>query len=229
MGTTDELKAARINGDIDDGPALITKWSNLEASIRNIFGVPADTAMSEAMQVGTGPNITMTGTLTLANSAPTADLMAASKRYFAEVGGGMGFVRARAYLTGNQAITDNSIYVPWDAADINEGDMWDVANPTRLTIPAGEGGHYLVGGSVSWAKDSGNAEAYLYFSVNRSRFKLWQVLDPDQAGEWAGSGIYLLYDLSAGEYIEFYFGPGSGGIPATLYYDNATLWACKVS
>lgn len=136
-----QLKTQRIDGSIHNGEDLAARWPHFEDSLRNIFGIQADTAMSEAMQIGTGPDITMTGTLT-ASGAPTDDLHAASRSYLQAQGPGIGVVRARAYV-GGLRITGISEYIPWSSISINVGDVWSVANRTRFTIPVA--GDYMVG------------------------------------------------------------------------------------
>lgn len=209
MADTNELKTTRLVGSEDDGVDIAAKWPNFEAAIRTIFGIPADTAMSEAMQMGTGPNIAMTGSLTLKGD-PTTDLMAATKQYVGSVGSGVGLIRCRVYLTSDE--TDSTFFMPWDAADINEGSVWSAVNPTRLTIPVGGDGDYLVGFSL--AKD-GTA---LDFSIQKNRSSSHQASHPTN-GPLGFSGMIYFPSLAAGDYLELYC--SSSG---TYESANCTMW-----
>jgi hypothetical protein len=227
MSATNELRAARIDGDNDEGPELITKWAQMEQSMRTIFGIVADTAYSEAMQIGTGPNITMTGTLTLAG-APTTDLMAATKAYFGATGNAFGDVRARAYLTSDQTLDapgDN--YIEFDAADIDQGDMWDAGTPSRLTIPSGEGGHYIVGATCSWDQASVQTQGWVKIEVNRTSEYRLIYEEQSLTTEFGIARCLFLPDLSAGDYIELNVSPRQNEDP-TLYADNTTIFAFRV-
>jgi hypothetical protein len=218
MSNTNELQATRIDGDEDQGPELVTKWANLEESLRTIFGIPADTVMSEAMQVGTGPNIVMTGTLTL-NGQPTADLEAAPKSYVQSIGSGVGIARARAYLTSDYEAA-SSVYVPWDAADINEQSIWSPVYPTRFTVPSGYAGDYLVGFTMSltW---SGSSYPYVVVQKNRSG-SYESIMRSRSGGTGRGmSGLFLAKDMSVGDFIEFAIDIDAA---STVEKANSTAW-----
>jgi hypothetical protein len=238
MADTNEFQAARIDGDNDSGPQLITKWAALEASCRNIFGITADTDYAAAFAFGTGPNITMQQDLTLRSAAPTADLHACPKNYLQGLGGGFGDVRARAYLTSNLSFAggSSSTYIEWDAADINEGTMWESGNPTRLTVPTGEGGHYMAGFSMSFdANVAGtDSQAWWYIEQNRAdfeggtgRYNLHH-FESENEDEVGVSGLTFIRNASAGDYFELRMYPRFFG-DCNVYKANTTFWAFKVS
>ena len=221
MSATDELRTDRIDGVTDDGNALTTKFSNFEAAMRTIFGIPADTAMSEAMQIAFDGDIVMTGTLTLAGE-PTTDLMAATKTYLQNNSSGMGEIRVRAYLTSNQILEDGS-FIDFDAADINEGSVWKIANPSRFTIPEGGDGDYLVGISASFDSAYGDTRGWFRIYVNRT--DEYELLYEEQSltVEVACSGAVYIPDLSEGDYLEFHLYPRTSA-DSTLYAANTTFW-----
>ena len=223
MAATDELQTDRLDGVADDGVALAQKFPNFEAAMRHIFGIPADTAMSEAMQIGTGPNIVMSGSLSLAG-APTTDLMAATKAYFQSQGSGMGNVRARAYLTSNKVSSFGSDKISWDVANINEGTVWSAANPTRFTIPAGGDGDYLVGATVSIDPDVTKETSFmLYIWKNRagSTYNALYEEDREFLVELGGSIIMYANDCSAGDYLELEVNRGQS---SRIMSANTTFW-----
>jgi hypothetical protein len=229
MADTDELKAARIDGDLDEGPELITKWSALEATFRHIFTISADTDYSEAMSIGTGPNVTMTGTLTLPSGDPTTDLMAASKQYFGGIGNNFGAIRSRAYLTSDQTLATNTThYIEFDAADINDGGMWSGVTPSRLTVPTGQGGHYIFGASLSWNDSADDAIASVHLTTNRSDHHRLRYEEQGLSVEYGFSRLMFLWDLSAGDFVELRFRPESAN-DAVLYSANTTFFGFRVN
>jgi hypothetical protein len=228
MADNEQLMASRIDGEVDEGPELVAKWADLEAAIRRFFTIPADTAMSEAMQVGTGPNITMTGTLTLKGN-PTTDLMAAPKQYLQAQGSGMGLIRARAYRTTDLYPVDinQNKWIPMEAADVNDGTMWDVANPTRLTIPVGEGGHYLVGATASFDVPSVETKGWIRIYKNRSEAFEIHYEEQSKTVEIGASGLFFAADCVAGDYFELNVTPRTY-TDSYVYAANTTIWAFKV-
>jgi len=233
MADNNELQAARLNGAIDQGPDFVTKWAQLEETLRTVFGIEADTAYSEAMDIGTGGNITMTGSLTLPATTPTADLQAATRSYLQSQGSGMGVIRARAYLTSDIVIDPEpfQVWVPWDAADINEGNMWNALNPSRFTVPAGEGGHYIVGGSMSADAISGETRFWHRIYKNRDNDTREELCyeEHDSTVEEPSSGIALFANVEAGDYFETYiFARTSASQDTHVYAANTTMFAFKV-
>lgn len=224
MSATDELRTDRIDGTIDDGNALTGKFSNFEAAMRHIFGIPADTVMSEAMQIASDGDVVMTGVLTLAGE-PTTDLMAATKTYLQSNSSGMGEIRSRVYLTSNQLLVwpGGGHYIAFDAADINEGGVWESANPSRLTIPEGGDGDYLVGMSASFDSAYGNTQGWFRIYVNR--IDGYNLLYEEQSltVEVACSGAVYIPNLVEGDYLEFYLYPRTFA-DNTLYAANTTFW-----
>lgn len=217
MSATNELRAARINGASDDGSALITKWAQMEESIRTIFGITADTDYSAAFNIATGPNCTMVGTLTLSGD-PTSDSHCATKQYVQSIGSGVGIARCRVYLTGD-VVESSSFYMPWDVADINEQSMWSAVNPTRITIPSGYAGDYLVGVTSTW-EASGADYLDLYCKKNRS--SSYSRFLHDTVPGTQGSFFFVATDLVAGDYLEFYFGISKS---TTFASANTVAWA----
>jgi len=229
-----EIKTSRIDGGIDRGPDLVTKFGQLESDLRSIFGIPADTAMSEAMDVGTGTNATMTGALSLAG-VPTSDLMACNKDYLQTLGGAFGSVRCRTYLSDDRTQGNIPAYVNWWGADVNTGGMWSNVYPSRMTIPADQGGHYMVGVTTSLKSDyPGNnygTSVYLQIKVNRAfsfdggRQTLIR-MKSDTDNEIGKCGVAFYRSLSAGDYLELKM---SAWPDVTQYSANTTMWAFKVS
>lgn len=237
MSATNELRTNRIIGSTDDGKKVVTAFADVEAALRTIFGIPADTAMSEAMTItnATG-NVTMTGTLT-ASAAPTSDLHAATRGYATQVGGTSSFGNQRAVvgLTSNISLTSVwPYYIEWDAAPLDSGGFWSSGNPTRLTAP--EDGEYMAGLTSyftmpTWGVSFGA-------SVNRSGSDVWSLgYFRYTIGSHAGMASFTPLSklnkltLSSGDYVEFSAYPYSASevAPLVIYAAYTTAWIVRVA
>jgi hypothetical protein len=146
MADNTELQTSRIIGT-GAGSAVDNNFRDVEAAIRKIFGITADTDYSEAMQILTGPNATMTGTLTLAGD-PTDDLHACTKQYVDNNTGVAATVRCSLVLSSGQNVLEgDDDALRWDVANIEfGGECWNIGNAARLVFPSS--GHYLITGAV---------------------------------------------------------------------------------
>jgi len=227
MADNDELKTNRLSGVYDDGVDLAARWPNFEAAMRHIFGIPADTAMSEAMTIVAGGDVTMTGTL-LASGAPTVDLHAATKAYVQGNSSEFGLERCRAYLTSDIVLDPGggSTYIPWDDADINDSEMWDVANPTRITSQGGR--DFLCGFSLSFDAAAGISDGWFEIRRNRSTtYRSTLVFESNAITDEVGvSGVCFAANLTPDEYLELRYTPRSA-IPL-LHASSATFWATVI-
>jgi hypothetical protein len=232
MANNNEFQSARLNGAVDDGADLVAQWANLEAAIRNAFGITADTDYSEAMQIATGPNITMTGTLTL-RADPTTDLMAATKQYLQANATQFGAVAARMYLTSDQNIeTWNTDYLEWDAADINEGSPWSASYPSRFTVPASQDGYYLFGVTAAYDVDAAGWDNHCKIDLQVNRGDRYTVHSNywGEKDEFGACGQIVLASLSAGDYVEVLTEAGSGGtgVHQIFYSTDTTFFGMRV-
>lgn len=65
----------------------------------------------------------------------------------------------QVYLTANELFTQSGLKVPWDAESYDTDGFWAATpNPTRLTIPTGLGGVYLVSFKMRLAEAMGDFE-----------------------------------------------------------------------
>ena len=223
MADNDELKTTRLS-DSSDGATIDNAFANIEAALRKIFKIPADTAMSEAMQIAAGGNVTMTGAMTL-EGAPSTDLMAATRRYVQSGSGGLGTVMCAAGLTSTGSYNTDS-YIEWDQADIEVGgEVWSSGNPTRLTIPSS--GTYLVGACAAVAPSGSNTHPWLVLVVNRTTTHTKMVnpvATPD--GVYKGISFSQLFQFTAGDYLELYIFTISIAFSLS---SESRFWIMKVS
>jgi len=64
--------------------------------------------------------------------------------------------RTKVYLTGNQSINDSSLTaIAWNGEEYDTNDLHDNStNPSRITIPAGQGGTYVLACQLSYAANA---------------------------------------------------------------------------
>ena len=113
-------------------------------------------------------------------------------------------ISARVSRSTNQSIADGvAEAIEFTAEDWDNGGIADlVSYSTRLTVPAGEGGRYLVSGRMYMDGGSGG-QRHLYIEVdgtpdyNFSQFEIGN----STACRLLGS---MVFDLSAGSYIELW-------------------------
>lgn len=115
--------------------------------------------------------------------------------------GGVTFVGARVYHSATQAIANNTeTALAFDSEQFDTDAFHDtVTNNSRLTIPAGKAGKYLVGGAVNWSTNSLGTTAYAsirkngtgdYLVVGGSRENAYKDIAP------------TLVDLAVADYIQ---------------------------
>lgn len=235
MADNNEIQTSRITG-AGPGSSIDDHFRNFEQAYRTIFGVTADSDVQECAQIGSGPNVTMTGTLTLAG-APSADLMAATKAYVDGFAGSASSLRATLKLTSLQTITGAGGFevISWDGVDIEEGgDLWDVGTPTRLKFPVA--GDYLIGGVIE-AKDTDdsgdaasiqaalylNGATWLYTKLGQATGYFWSSPAIDM---YAGISFAVMEPMSADDYVELYIDSYNSQNQDVL--TTSKLWTMKV-
>jgi hypothetical protein len=223
-----ELKTSRLTSS-GAGSYVDNDMANMEATLRTIFGATADSDLSAVSSIGSGPDMTLLGTLTLAG-APTNDLHAATKVFVDGFSGTAATVRSAIKMNATQNITaDTPTPLQWGAAEIESGgNSWDVGNPTRILFPVS--GDYLVGGVVTAVDKIGgsaigagggiylNGSLWLYEKVT------WG-LSAYNADRLALS-FQFMEPMSEGDYIEFYYLPHPT-LDATVQAQSR-IWTMKV-
>lgn len=115
----------------------------------------------------------------------------------------LGFPRAHAYRTTSQTITTGvSAAVSFDAEIFDPQGMHDNAvNPTRLTVPASEGGYYLFIGQVRWAAGVGGTARDLFLRKNGTT-TFGPAVRVEPASIIMTVQVVAIIQLSAADYVE---------------------------
>lgn len=121
------------------------------------------------------------------------------------------FVGARVYRSSGQTIPDSTTTVISFANETEDSDGFhdNATNPSRLTVPSGKAGVYLVTGTLAWAVNS-TGERIVRITKNGTAVQevLWR-------GDSGTNGQYMqitaLVDLGVGDYVELDGSQNSGG------------------
>jgi hypothetical protein len=120
-------------------------------------------------------------------------------------------VGVRAYRTTNQAIGHSSwVAINFDAERFDTDTFHDnVTNNTRLTVPVGKAGYYLIIGDVSWASNV-TGFRYLHILLNGS-VRLAEVSQTSGGLLDVRQCVSTIYHLSEGDYVQLEVHQTSGG------------------
>ncbi len=178
-----------------------------------IYGTAADTVAR--LGIGTA------GQVLKVNSGATAPEWGAA--------GGAGFVGAMAYKTfgsGTQTLsnTTNTAITFNDEEFDTDGFHSTATNTSRMTIPSGKAGKYLVIGRGTFADNStGTRMVNIY--KNGSLYV--QTTSVPQATYGFGHEVVGVVNLAVSDYVELFSWQSSGGNLATqnggIYYDSLTI------
>lgn len=130
--------------------------------------------------------------------------------------------QARVYRTAafSAVAVGSDVILPWDSVTYNKGAMWNVASPTRLTIPIT--GLYLVmaGITVTTLPVAGSRILpYITWTGGNAITRLPTML--------AGSGesaAGTMFQLSKGDYVEFHLWNVTAGGPITPFSGDGATW-----
>ncbi|MDR7420026.1 MAG: hypothetical protein QN178_14070 [Armatimonadota bacterium] len=98
--------------------------------------------------------------------------------------------------------------VPFEAAEEDPLGFWNSGQPTRLTVPTGRDGVYLIAGQASWAPSTTGRKAGWLF-VNGVRVGITEV-NGDDGGLGLSFTVVRFKRLSAGDYVELVVRQDSG-------------------
>ena len=198
-------------------------WHQLSAAERRAWESAGTTRhmtgyawfMSQALRPNPGVYLplaggTMSGIIDVAGhqvtglATPVADGDAARKKYVDDSGGGGGYTQnVRVRRSTAQTIPTGTVTtVIFNVETFDSDNMWDVANPTRLTIRTA--GLYLIIGDIYWASSAvGRRLIWLEHSVAGAIATREVHMAPTPAFVWAGQ-VTTLWQCAVADYIELF-------------------------
>jgi len=122
-----------------------------------------------------------------------------------------GYVGVSVYKSAAQTIANNTdVALTFDSEFFDTDSFHSTAtNTSRLTIPSGKGGKYLLSGAVSWnGSASGTIRAIKIF---KNGSILNQISQTDSTADGAILPASCVYSLVATDYLEIYVRQNTGG------------------
>jgi hypothetical protein len=132
------------------------------------------------------------------------------------------FVGASLYKSGFQNISQNTFTaVTWNSELFDTDAFHDTStNTSRITIPAGKDGKYLITGVVAWSSGTFDKEIYLY-KGGSSQFTLSRIA-PTTSSVYTAVFSSII-SLAATNYIEIFVNTSGSGVSIDGGTDR-TLW-----
>lgn len=142
------------------------------------------------------------------------------------------FVGVRAYSTSGQSIPNNAMTVlNLEAERFDTSNFHDlVTNNSRITIPNGMSGYYLVGGNIFYSTSAGGGLRTIYLRVNGTTQIASSRTNADTVYPYHMNVNAVCY-LSAGDYVELTTWQISGGalsLVADTQQDRTELWMTRL-
>lgn len=118
----------------------------------------------------------------------------------------------RAYSSVNVSIPNASpTAVALNSNRYDNATMHSTAsNTSRITIPTGGGGKYLIGAGANWALSAGGTQRQVRILQNGTTYVAWQT-SPPSASHGSEATVTTSYALAAADYVETYVNQDSGG------------------
>ena len=135
------------------------------------------------------------------------------------------FTGAKAYLGANASLANNVVTtMSWSFVAMDSSGYWSAAAPTRLTVPKGRGGVYLVVANGTFAA---GAEADRLVRIVKNTATLVAEARLVEAGSTISVTATQLVQLNAGDYVEMQMYQNSGvainALGANDYYTSLML------
>jgi hypothetical protein len=169
------------------------------------------------------PNLDLVG-FTVAD-VPASDLT--------RVTSGTGGPGAQVFYNGGTTqtlVSGTDTAISFDTVLIDDASFWSAGTPTRLTVPAGRAGRYLVGGQLSYVNNaSGTRSSRIVLNGAR---KLATNLTPGTSTSYVSHTPVGLADLVVGDYIELRGTQDSGGplaVGQVSFNETPSLWLQRVA
>lgn len=167
----------------------------------------------------TGDLLYASGTNTLAKRAigTTGQVLTVSGGVptWANAASGSSFVGAYAYKTTSQSIANATSTILTFDAELYDTDNFhsNTTNNSRMTIPSGKAGKYLIIGRVSYLN---NATGVRFARIFKNGSVIGDVSLGNAGGTYGTSvDIAIIYDLAVGDYVEVAALQSSGGSLST--------------
>ena len=124
---------------------------------------------------------------------------------------GVTFSGCSLYKSANQSISNATFTAVTFDSELKDTDNFHStsSNTSRITIPAGKGGLYLITGQASFASNATGLRNAEIRKNGSSYFIFW--VAPATNGDWSVGSVSNIIELAATDYIEMFVYQTSGG------------------
>ena len=122
------------------------------------------------------------------------------------------FVGCSLTKSANQSLSNNtSTAITFDGEKFDTDSFHDNStNTSRVTIPSGKGGYYLITGNLKFTSSTGGVRR-ADLKKNGTLIQLYFLQYPNTGSDWTGSSFASIENLAVGDYIELFGEQSSGG------------------
>jgi hypothetical protein len=183
-------------------------WANLDTTgMTNPMTTTGDTIYSSSGSTPARLGIGSTGqVLTVAAGIPS----------WATPAGGVTFSGCSLWKSANQSVANNTnTAITFDSESFDtDGFHSTSSNTSRVTIPAGKAGYYLITGTLSWAANATGGR-WCYLRKNGSMVSAiavpYAMQGSSASGVWTAGAFSHIGNFAVSDYIELFAEQGSGG------------------
>jgi hypothetical protein len=143
-------------------------------------------------------------------------------------GGGTGFVGLRVRRDTNLVVPAASTPFPFETVDFDTSGFIDLGvSTTRITIPAGLGGKYIIGVNIRWELVGGDNRLVQFFKNGTTRL-FWNAVAQSSTGITVQAASSPVLELAAGDYIDMFVNADATTTIAPDGYYSPTVTLMKV-
>ena len=196
--TTDARLAVGNNGETlvaDSSTATGLKWA--KDPVADLVTTAGDTLYATGADTLTRLGIGTAGQVLTVNSGATAPEW--------KTPASTAFVGCAVTRTSNQTISNNTATaIEWNSEEYDTDGFHDnVTNNSRLTIPSGKGGKYLISGAIIYDADADGARNLSIYK-NGTIFNYTNIIPTSSSASYTCLAASMVMDLAAGDYIQIY-------------------------
>lgn len=140
-------------------------------------------------------------------------------------------IGARAYNSGDVSVPNTALTIlDLDSENFDSDGIHSlVSNPSRLTVPAGLGGTWLVGGCVQW--DAIATGRRITIILHNGTTRIAAAEHEGAANAFIRQVPVTTYELAAGDYVQLQVFQSSGGAMNAQTDANTApvLWMCRLA
>ena len=181
-------------------------WANLDTTgMTNPMTTTGDTIYSSSGSTPARLGIGTAGQVLTVNTGATAP------EWKTPAAGGSTFVGCSLTKSANQSISNTTNTAITFDTELEDTDSFHstVTNTSRITIPAGKAGFYLISGQINYASNATGVRHGNIYKNGSLLSAAW--LMGATNGDWTGGSVSQIVELAVNDYVELFAYQNSGG------------------